>query len=130
MSKGLQKAAPDGGADGSTNGGPDGSTNGWLRRLMRWSAAKAGFCKSVVIGRGKGISSFYPNGDRTHCPGRRARTTTLKVIRDPRAKGHNAKVTEPSTCNYHVKVTSPHCHVGRQLREELIQALDVPPKTN
>lgn len=72
---------------------------------------KAGFRKDVVIGRGKGISAQYSNGDRENCPGKKARSATLKVIRDPKAKGHNARVTEPSVCNYHIKVTSPHCKI-------------------
>jgi len=64
---------------------------------------KAGFRKDVVIGRGKGISSRYPNGDKgNRCPGGKAQSAALELIRDPKAKGNDAKVTEPPTCDYKI----------------------------
>jgi uncharacterized protein YegL len=73
---------------------------------------KAGFRKNVVIGRGSGISANYPNGDRVHCPGGRSRTTQLTIIKDPAAKSVTARVTEPATCSYHVKITTPRCAIA------------------
>merc|ERR1712146_276483 len=48
---------------------------------------KRGFRKTVTIGRGQGISSHYPNGDSTGCPGRKKRSAALIIKRVPGAKG-------------------------------------------
>merc|ERR1712072_635827 len=47
---------------------------------------KGGFRKDVTIGRGKGISSHYPNGDSKHCPGGKHRSAKLTIKRVPHAR--------------------------------------------
>merc|ERR1711959_523761 len=42
---------------------------------------KRGFKKSVVIGRGRGITSNYKNGDSKACPGGRKRSASLRIVR-------------------------------------------------
>jgi len=70
---------------------------------------KAGFRKTVTIGRGQGISKNYPNGDSTGCPGRRKRSASLTIKRVPGIKKETASVSEPRTCHYSITITTPHC---------------------
>jgi len=77
------------------------------RRAGRCNAA--GFRKSVTIGRGRGITDRYPNGDSKSCPGGKKRSATLTVDRDPSTKAVTASVTEPSTCTYVITIKSPSC---------------------
>merc|ERR1712072_85867 len=70
---------------------------------------KSGFKKTVVIGRGKGISKIYKNGDSRGCPDGRKRSASLKIVRSKSAKSSTARVSEPSTCHYAIVITVPHC---------------------
>merc|ERR1711907_92686 len=70
---------------------------------------KRGFKKTVVIGRGAGISSSYKNGDSKGCPGSRKRSASLKIVRSSSVKSSTAKVSEPRTCHYAIVITVPHC---------------------
>merc|ERR1711977_297249 len=86
----------------------------------RWSGAKkslcnkSGFKKSVVIGRGKGISKIYKNGDSRGCPDGRKRSASLKIVRSKSAKSSTARVSEPSTCHYAIVITVPHCKPSKE----------------
>jgi len=72
------------------------------------------FRKTVAIGRGRGISSHYPNGDRRGCPGGRARSAKLTIKRDPNGRA-GAVVTEPRTCYYNIVITTPKCRSSREI---------------
>merc|ERR1711988_1203969 len=69
---------------------------------------KAGFRKTVTIGRGQGISKYYPNGDSTGCPGRRKRSASLTIKRVPGIRKETASVSEPRTCHYSITISTPH----------------------
>merc|ERR1711939_160464 len=81
----------------------------------RWHGAKRSLCnkkgfkKSVTIGRGKGISSNYKNGDSKSCPGGKKRSASLKIMRSSSAKYSSARVSEPKTCHYAIVITVPSC---------------------
>merc|ERR1711998_397760 len=70
---------------------------------------KAGFRKTVTIGRGQGISKNYPNGDSTGCPGRKKRSASSTIKRVPGIKKETASVSEPRTCHYSITITTAHC---------------------
>merc|ERR1711981_511884 len=70
---------------------------------------KKGFKKTVVIGRGKGISPSYKNGDNQGCPNGKARSASLRIVKSPTSKSSTAKVTEPHTCHYSIVITVPNC---------------------
>merc|ERR1712100_2466 len=70
---------------------------------------KKGFKKTVVIGRGKGISPSYKNGDNQGCPNGKARSASLRIVKSATSKSSTAKVTEPHTCHYAIVITVPHC---------------------
>merc|ERR1711988_1713312 len=71
---------------------------------------KRGFKKSVVIGRGRGITSNYKNGDSRACPGGRKRSASLRIVRSKGLKSSVARVSEPRTCHYAIVITVPTCH--------------------
>merc|ERR1712232_727041 len=70
---------------------------------------KRGFKKSVVIGRGRGITSNYKNGDSKACPGGRKRSASLRIVRSKGLKSSVARVSEPRTCHYAIVITVPDC---------------------
>merc|ERR1711959_827235 len=70
---------------------------------------KRGFKKSVVIGRGGGITSNYKNGDSRACPGGRKRSASLRIVRSKGLKSSVARVSEPRTCHYAIVITVPDC---------------------
>merc|ERR1711970_1699269 len=70
---------------------------------------KRGFKKSVVIGRGRGITSNYKNGDSKACPGGRKRSASLRTVRSKGLKSSVARVSEPRTCHYAIVITVPDC---------------------
>merc|ERR1711959_341111 len=70
---------------------------------------KRGFKKSVVIGRGRGITSNYKNGDSKACPGGRKRSASLRIVRSKGLKSSFARVSEPRTCHYAIVITVPDC---------------------
>merc|ERR1711907_362530 len=70
---------------------------------------KRGFKKSVVIGRGRGITSNYKNGDSRACPGGRKRSASLRIVRSKGLKSSVARVSEPRTCHYAIVITVPDC---------------------
>merc|ERR1712196_170204 len=70
---------------------------------------KRGFKKSVVMGRGRGITSNYKNGDSKACPGGRKRSASLRIVRSKGLKSSVARVSEPRTCHYAIVITVPDC---------------------
>merc|ERR1711959_123481 len=70
---------------------------------------KRGFKKSVVIGRGRGITSNYKNGDSRACPGGRKRSASLRIVRSKGLKSSVARVSEPRTCHYAIVITVSDC---------------------
>jgi len=80
----------------------------------KYRCNKRNFRKTVTIGRGRGISSHYPNGDRRGCPGNRPRSAKLTIKRDPNGRA-GAVVTEPRTCYYNIVITTPHCRSSREI---------------
>merc|ERR1712072_949808 len=81
----------------------------WNGKGKKSLCNKKGFKKTVMIGRGKGISSSYTNGDSKSCPGGRKRSASLKIVRSSSTKFSTAKVSEPRTCHYAIVITVPHC---------------------
>jgi len=79
----------------------------WAKKKSRCN--KTQFRRSVTIGRGKGISTYYPNGDSRGCPRNSKRSASLTIKRDSTAKYATAQVSEPTTCHYNIVVTTAKC---------------------
>merc|ERR1712072_1457723 len=89
---------------------------------------KSGFKKTVVIGRGKGISKIYKNGDSRGCPDGRKRSASLKIVRSKSAKSSTARVSEPSTCHYAIVITVPHCKPSEEKNGKENKTKETKPK--
>merc|ERR1711965_1019069 len=81
----------------------------WNGKGRKSLCNKRGFKKTVVIGRGRGITSNYKNGDSRSCPGGRNRSASLRIVRSKGLKSSVARVSEPRTCHYAIVITVPDC---------------------
>merc|ERR1711939_787234 len=82
----------------------------WNGKGRKSLCNKKGFKKTVMIGRGRGITSNYKNGDSKACPGGRKRSASLRIVRSKGLKSSVVRVSEPRTCHYAIVITVPTCH--------------------